>query len=79
MCTQGMGLDLLYVRQMSKLRTFQELASKTQEMETMIANRDGMSSSTYKFKKDKGNSKKTSKSLKALTNEAMIVSIKEPM
>jgi len=38
MCTQGMVCDLLYVLQMSKPWTFQELAAKARDMEVTIAN-----------------------------------------
>ena len=39
MCTQGMARELLYVLQMSKPRTFHELATKAHDMEVTIANR----------------------------------------
>ena len=69
MCAQGMEWDLLYVLQMSKPRTFQELATKAHDMEMTIANRRGKSSSSYEIKKDKGETKKSSKPSKASTKE----------
>jgi len=39
MCTQGMVWDLLYVLQMSKPQTFQELATKAYDVEVIIASR----------------------------------------
>ena len=58
---------------MSKPRTFQELATKAHDMEMTIANRRGKPSSSYEFKKDKGDSKKTFKPLKASTKEIMTI------
>jgi len=69
MYAQGMKWDLLYVLQMSKLRTFQELATKVYDMEMMIANHRGKLSSSYEFKKDKGETKKSSKPSKASTKK----------
>jgi len=46
-------------------------------MEMMVANHRGKSSSSYKFKKDKGETKKNFKPSKALTKETMITSVKE--
>jgi len=54
MFAQGMEWELLYVLQMRKLRTFEELATKADGMETMIENRCDKSSYSYEFKKDKG-------------------------
>jgi len=59
MCAQGMEWDLLYVLQMSKPRTFQELATKVHDMEMTIANRRSKPPSSYEFKKDKGEIKKS--------------------
>ena len=69
MYAQSMEWVLLYVLQMSKPMTFQELATKAHDMEMMIANRRRKSSSSYEFKKDKGYSKKSSKSPKASMKE----------
>jgi len=38
-CTQGMAWDLLYVLQINKPQTFEELATKAHNMEVTIANR----------------------------------------
>ena len=43
MCIQGIAWDLLYVLQMSKPQTFQELATNAHDMEVTIANRCGSS------------------------------------
>ena len=79
MCAQGMEWDLLYVLQMSKPRTFQELATKAHDMEMTIANRRNKPSSSYEFKKDKGEIKKNSKPSKAPAKESMATSIEEPV
>jgi len=79
MCAQGMEWGLLYVLQMSKLRTFQELATKAHDMKMTIANRRGQSSSSYEFKKDKGETKKSSKPSKASTKETLVTSAEEPV
>jgi len=74
MCTQGMEWNLLYVLQMSKPRTFQELATKAHDMEMTIANRRSKSSSSYEIKKDKGKTKKSSKPFMASVKETMVTS-----
>jgi len=79
MCAQGMEWDLLYVLQMSKPRTFQELATKAHDMEMTIANHRGKSSSSYEIKKDKGETKKSSKPSKVATKETMVTSAEGPV
>jgi len=48
-------------------------------MEMMIANHHGKSSSSYEFKKDNGETKKSSKPSKVLTKESMATSTEEPV
>jgi len=79
MCARDMEWDPLYVLQMSKPMTFQELVTKAYDMETTIANRRCTPSSSYEFKKDKGDSKKSYKPPKASTNETMTICTEEPM
>ena len=76
MCAQGTEWDLLYVLQMSKPRTFQELATKAHDMEMTIANRRSKLSSSYEFKKDKGEIKKSSKPSKAPAKESMALPLR---
>jgi len=59
--------------------TFQELATKAHDLEMTITNHHGKSSSSYEFKIDKSDFKKSSKPPKASTNEAMTVSTREPV
>jgi len=77
MCTQGMEWDLLYVLQMSRPRTFQELATKKHDMEMMIANHYGKASPTFEARKDKCDLKKNSKYPNSLTKESMSVTTTE--
>ena len=79
MCAQGMEWDLLYVLQMSKLRAFQELATKAHDMEMTIASRRGKSSSLPDSRKDKGELKKSPKSSKPSNKESMATSTGEPV
>jgi len=62
MCAQGMEWDLLYVLQMSKPRTFQELATKAYDMEMTFASHYSKSSSLLDSRKDKDEFKKNPKS-----------------
>jgi len=64
---------------MSKPKTFQELATKAHDMEMMIANHQRKSSSSYEFKKDIGDSKKSYKPPKSSTKETMTISTGKPV
>jgi len=79
MCTQGMEWDLLYILQMSKLRTFQELATKAHDKEMTIASCRNKSSSSSDSRKDKGEFNKNLKSSKSSSKEFMVVSSGEPI
>jgi len=58
MCAQGMEWDLLYILQMSTLRTFQDLAMNAHDIEMTIASHCGKSSFLSDFKKEKVNLRK---------------------
>jgi len=58
---------------MSKPRTSQKLTIRAHKTEIRIANHRGKLFSTYEFKKDKGNSKKSSRCLKISIEQAMIL------
>ena len=73
-CTQGIEWDFLYVMQMSKPQTFQELATKAHDMEVTIANHHGNSFDFVKLKKDKAEFRRNVKFSKNLTKEAMFMS-----
>jgi len=70
---------LLYVSQMSKPRTLQELATKVHDMEMTIANINGLLYSYYELKEAKGEIKKSSKPSKVSIKETMATFIGEPM
>ena len=59
--------------------TFQELAAKAYKMEMTIANRRGKSATSYEFKKDKAETKKSSKPSKAPTKESIATFAEEPI
>jgi len=71
MCTQGMHWELLYVLQMSKPRTFQELATKTHDMEVTIASRRANSFYSTESKRDKVEFEKNVNFFKGTTKEAV--------
>jgi len=64
---------------MSKLRTFQELATKAHDMEMTIANRCTKVAPTFEAKKENGDLKKTFTSSKSSTKESMSVNTSEPI
>jgi len=68
-----MARDLLYVLQMSKQQTFQELATKTHGMDVTIASCRGSSPSFAKSKKDRVKVKKNVKFSKNSVNETITV------
>jgi len=74
MYTQGMDWDLLYVLQMSKPTSYQELAIKAHDMEVTIASHHGNSFYYTKSKKNKVEFKKNVKFSKNMTKELMSVS-----
>jgi len=73
MCAQGIEWDLLYVMQMRKLRTFQELVMKAHDMEMTIASCRGKSSSSSDSRMDKSEFKKNPNSLKSSSKESLVI------
>jgi len=61
MCAHGMAWDLLYVLQMSKPLTFQELATRAHDMEITIANHCDSSFSVAELINDRAEFKKNVK------------------
>lgn len=64
---------------MSKPRTLKELTIKAHDMKMPITNHRGKPSTSCKFKKDKGEIKKSSKPSKASAKESIATSIEEPI
>jgi len=79
MCAQGIERDLLYILQMSKLRTFQELATKAHNMEMTIANCCGKASPSFEARKQKSDLKKNTKCSKSSSKESMLVTMSKPV
>ena len=79
MCTQRMHWDLLYILQMSKHTTFQDLATKAYDMEVTIASRHWNLSHPTESKKDKAELKKNVKFSKNTTKDAMSTSTSQPI
>jgi len=69
-----MAWDLLYVLQMRKPRTIQELATSVYDMEVTIAYHRNNSFSVAESKKDRAEFKKNVKFSKSSTKEAMTIS-----
>ena len=74
MCTHGMAWDLLYVPQMSKHQTVQELATEAHDMEVTIANHCDNSFSVAESKKDSAKFRKNAKFSTSSTKEAITTS-----
>jgi len=71
--------DLLYVLQMSKPQTFQEIATKALDMEVTIANHHGTSVGFSESKKDEAEFKRNVEFYKNSTKETMSFFKAEPV
>jgi len=74
-----MAWDLLYVFQMSKPQTFQELATKAYDMEVTTSNHRGSSFSVAEPKNSMAKFKKNVKFSTSSTKEAMSIPKAEPI
>ena len=74
-----MAWDLLYVLQMSKPQTFQELATKAHDMGVTIASRHDSSLSFAETKRDRAKVKKNVRFSKNSTKEMMTATKAEPI
>ena len=74
-----MEWNLLHVFQMSKPRTFRELATKAHDMEITIVSHHGRSYSSSGTRKDKSEFKKNPRPLKSSNKESMAISTGEPI
>ncbi|KAK9665618.1 hypothetical protein RND81_14G124000 [Saponaria officinalis] len=79
MFIQGMNLDLVYILQGIKPRTFQELATRAHDKEITIANHRGRLFPRSESKPKRKEFKKTDKSLKSNTKESMTVITSNPV
>jgi len=79
MCIQGIKWDLLYILQMSKPWTFQELATKAHNTEVTMANYCGNSFDFANSKKDKAEFRRNVNFSKNLNKESMSISKVEPI
>jgi len=70
-----MGLVVCSTNEQAK--DFQELATKAHDMKMTIANCRSKSYASYEFKKDKGETKKSSKPSKVSTKETMVTSAED--
>ena len=73
-----MEWDILYVLQMGKPQTFQELATKAHDIEVTIANRYGSSFNVTKSKNGRNEFKKNAKFSKSSNKDGMTISKAEP-
>jgi len=79
MCTKGMAWDLLYLLQVRKSQTFQELATKAHDMEVTIASHRCSSLSFAESKRYRTKVKKNVKFSKNSAKETTTVTKAEPI